>query len=221
MRKLVIACVILLALGLAAPPAEAGPILFEGLFYQDGAAGALSAAPAAWDLSGFNLLTGLGTITATATGLGLHSFGLFLDIEIDEAVNTFYNEYGTVAGAPGAGLEWEIDEPGYSFGDIYDNFVAGALDGTNGVPVGSPDDVSVALMWNVLLAADEKATLTWRISDIAPAGGFYLSQVDPDSGLEIYFQGDAEIRGETVPDPGGTLLLLGLGLAACVRGLRR
>ena len=95
------------------------------------------------------------------------------------------------------------------------------LDNANGVPVGSPDDVSVALMWNVLLAADEKATLTWRISDIAPAGGFYLSQVDPDSGLEIYFQGDAEIRGATVPDPGGTLLLLGMGLAACSRLRRR
>ena len=146
MRRFVVALLMLAAFGFAAPAASAGPVLFETAFSQDG-----------------TVYTALGRRRRTGTSLGstqspawgrsprryaapaLHNILVFLDIEIDELVNTFFNEFGSVVGAPGAGLSWEIDEPGYVFGDIYTNFVAGALDGTNGVPSGSPDDVSFAL----------------------------------------------------------------------------
>jgi hypothetical protein len=225
MRKLVIAFLILMALGLAAPTALAGPILFEAAFSQNGALSAPGLEPANWNLAGFDTVTGLGTITAQATGAGLYSILVFLDIEMDEETNTFFNEFGTVIGAPDAGLSWEIDEPGYGgiFGDIYDNFVAGTLDGTNALAGPPYDDVSMALGRAFNLDADEVATLTFRSSLTAPADGFYLVHSDPDSNLSVYFSSDLTIRGggTPVPDAGSTLLLLGLGLAACARGLRR
>ena len=76
------------------------------------------------------------------------------------------------------------------------NFVAGALDGTNAVPVGSPDDVSFALGRAFTLAADETATLHFRTSLTPPAGGSYLVQTDPDSASSVYFSSDLTIGGE-------------------------
>jgi hypothetical protein len=223
MRKLVITLLILAAFGFATPTASAGPVLFEGAINQDGAIfNPLSGAPFNWILGGFDLGTGLGTATATVTGAGAHNVLFYLDIEIDEVSNTFFNEFGATSGAPGAGLSWEIDEPGFVFGDIYANFMAGGLDGTNGVPAGSPDDVSFALGWAFTLAAGETATLTWHVAEDAP-GGFYLVQTDPDSPSSVYFWSDLVIDdgGTTVPDAGSTLLLLGMGLAACSRLRRR
>jgi len=224
MRKLVVALLMLAAFGFAAPAASAGPILFEGNFNQDGTVDALGLAPANWNLAAFDIGTGLGTITASITGAGDHNILVFLDLEIDEDINTFFNEFGAVGGpAPGPGFWWEIDEPGYVFGDIYDNFVAGALDGLNGVTAGSPDDVSFALGRAFTLAADETATLNFRTSPEAPIGVPYLIHTDPDSDLSVYFSSDLTIHGggePVIPEP-GTLTLLGLGLAAAARRLRR
>jgi len=223
MRKLVVALLMLAAFGFGVPAASAGPILFEGKFNQDGTVYTPATAPANWNLAGFDTVTGLGTITAQMTGAGVHDILVFLDLEIDEPINTFFNEFGATAGAPGAGLSWEIDEPGYVFGDIYSNFLTGALDNTNGVPPGSPDDVSFALGRAFTLAADETGTLTFRTSLTPPAGGFYLVQTDPDSASSVYFSSDLSIRGggePPIPEP-GTLTLLGLGLAAAARRLRR
>ena len=223
MRKLVVALLMLAAFGFASPTASASPILFEAAFSQNGVVYTPGTEPANWNLAGFDTITGLGTITAQITGAGLHNILVFLDIEIDEDINTFFNEFGNVIGAPGAGLTWEIDEPGYVFGDIYTNFVAGALDGTNGVPPGSPDDVSFAVSRAFVLAAGETATLNFRTSLRAPAGGFYLAQTDPDSDSSVYFSSDLDINGgggPVIPEP-GTLTLLGLGLAVAARRLRR
>ncbi len=56
-----------------------------------------------------------------------------------------------------------------------------------------------------------------------PASGFYLVQNDLDSPSSVYFSSDLDIKGgvATVPDAGSTLLLLGMGLAACSRLRRR
>jgi hypothetical protein len=227
MRKLVIAFFVLAALGLAAPPVQAGPVLFQWAINQDGVVSdslAGDPVPSGWNLAAFDTFTGLGTITASITGAGDHNILVFLDIEIDEAINTFFNEFGSPGGpAPGPGFGWEIDEPGFVFGDIYVNFLAGALDGLNGVPAGLPDDVSFALGRDFILGPDEVATLNFRTSRVAPDGVPYLIHTDPDSDVSVYFSSDLTIRGggePVIPEP-GTLTLLGLGLAAAARRLRR
>ncbi len=174
------------ALGFMNAAAEAATFgLFEYAFNIDGAVANPPTngdpVPVAVNLSGFNTGTGLGTVLVTVTGAGSHSVSLFVDHEIDEAINGFSNEYGGVSGTPAAGQSWEIDEPGYSFGDIYANFAAGSLDNSNGVGAAAPDDVSMALAWDFTLNPDEQATLSFILSQTAPPGGFYLTQTDPDS----------------------------------------
>lgn len=170
---------------------------------------------------GFDYISGLGTITLTLSGTGAHNVDLFLDHEMSETINTYYNESGaTGGGGPMAGQSWEIDEPGYVFGDILlgdgtGTFQTSALDNFNNVPAGLEDDVSMALGWDFTLAAGETAIATFITSESMPLIGFYLSQTDPDSAEMIYFSSMLEIRGGEpptgVPEP-GTVTLLGMGL---------
>jgi hypothetical protein len=178
------------------------------------------------NFGGFDFTTGLGTISASITGSGSHHFSLFVDHEIDEIINTYFNEYGENINTPQALAKqsWEIDEPGFVFGDIYDNFVAGSLDNLNAIPAGMPDDVSMALGWDFTLGAGQTAAITMNISESPPPAGFYLVQTDPDSSYSIYFSSQfrASGGGEHIPDEGSTLALLGftmMGLA-CGVGLR-
>lgn len=158
---------------------------------------------------------GLGTLTFLISGAGDHTFDAFFDYEIDQAANTFFNESGSTGGTLAAGQSWEIDEPGWVFGDIYDNFVASTLDNFNNVPSGLEDDVSFALGWDFLLGSDQTAAITLFLSDVLDTSGFYLQHTDEDSSESVYFWSTLEIRGgETpVPEP-GTLWLFGAGLIA-------
>ena len=221
MRKLGFALFAVLLLGLSVPTASAASIsLFDYGFNLDGTIkGVGDPLPSNINIAAFDLATGLGTIGVTITGPGAHYFAVFVDHEIDEAVNTFFNEFGSTSGAPGAGLSWEIDEPGYVFGDIYDNFKAGALDGSNGVPDTAPDDVSMAMGWDFTLAASQKATIELTLSLAPPRSGFYLQQTDPDSVVSVYFASSKAISDTgVVPEPGTVVLLLsGLVLIAAAR----
>jgi hypothetical protein len=170
--------------------------------------------PAAVDLSAFDATTGLGSISFSLTGAGAHYFSTFLDHEIDEVDNTFFNEVGLVTGTPAAGQTWEIDEPDFSFGDIFSNFNAGTLD--NSIGTTDPEDVSMALAWNFNLALDQIVHINLNVSESRPSSGFYLEQNDPDSEKSIFFSGLLSVTTPPpgVPEGGATMGLLFAGIAA-------
>jgi hypothetical protein len=149
------------------------------------------------------------------------TFVSFVDAEIDETLNTFFQEFGQTLGALAAGQGFEIDEPGFLFGDIVDNALAADLDDTNGVPESAPDDVSMALAFVLpSLLPGQTASVALLLSEDGDSiGSFALRQrdVDPRSaGTVITFSGAVSI----VPEP-GTALLLALGSAALALRRRR
>lgn len=157
-------------------------------------------------------------------------FFSFLDAEIDEPINSFFNEYGDVIGTVGTGAadadpdSWEIDEPGFLFGDIYDNLFLGALDNSNGVPSSFPDDPSMALGFSLGgLNPLDAATINILISEDGDSiGSLALAHFDSDtrSNTVITLSGQSAVTPITsVPEP-STLVLLGSGLAAMI-GLGR
>jgi len=153
---------------------------------------------------------------AAVTGL---TFLSFLDAEIDESINTFFNEYATTAGTLAPGEGYEVDEPGFVFGDIFDHLLAGVLDGTNAVGIASPDDVSMALSFLVAsLAPGQTARFDLFVAQNGTATGFRIDQldVDPASTTVVTFSGVASV----VPEP-GTAGLLGLGLTVLASWARR
>ncbi len=224
-RSLLAVGLTLLASFVLSGPVDASPSLslFDWAVNIDGSMWEYSAGDSMpGDTSGFDSGTGLGTIKLTVSGVGDHFVGLFVDHEIDEEINTFFNENGDAVGSPATGQSWEIDEPGYVFGDIYDNFLGSALDGSNGVPAGSEDDVSMAMAWDFLLVADETASIGFLLSDTAPTGGFYLVHHDPDSPASIYFSSTLRIGGDgVIPAPGALMLgAIGAGFVGWLRGRR-
>ena len=157
-------------------------------------------------------LTGLGSLSLDISGTGSHTVGVMVDYEIDEPVNTFFNEVGETAGPPPApGLSWEIDEPGFVFGDIFDNLSTGVLD--NGTGTGSPDDVAMALLWDFSLSGAETATVSFLMQDIINPSVFSLVHRDVDSSPVIAFSSTLSVSGDpNPPNPVPEPPMLGLWL---------
>lgn len=212
--KKIVACAILLSTAGWSAQSAADIALFESWINVDGTATTLddSSVVPGVDGTAFDYVTGLGTISITLTGAGAHSVSLFVDHEMSETVNTFFNEEGAAMGTAAAGQSWEIDEPGFVFGDIFDNFLAGALDGST---LGFPEDISMALGWDFVLAIDEIASIDFVLSTVVPTSDFFLTHSDPDTvgGEYLYFSSTLNISSVSVPEP-GTSLLLGVGLLA-------
>lgn len=162
-----------------------------------------------------SLLEGVGAFSLNVSGEGSHSIIGFFDFEMFERNNTFFNESASVHGVAAAGQSWEVDEPGYVFGNIYDNVLDGSLQNDNGVPAGLEDDVSFAIGWNFNLLAMQTATISFVFTDVLPLADFYIKQFDPDLDESLYFYSTLTIEGGavSVSEPSSmSLLIMMLGM---------
>lgn len=174
-----------------------------------------------------NNLGSFGWSYTNTTGTSLLNVRLlgFVDADLDRDTNTFFNEYGifhSLALPPAApagaiaGSSWQIDEPGFLFGTILTDLQTGILKNTNSVPSSSPDDVSLALGFDIgTLENGQTVVLNFRIAT-ADIGG--LQQLDPESGSNFYFNGYAAVSdpvgpGSGVPEP-SSFALIATGLIA-------
>lgn len=148
------------------------------------------------------------------------TFISFLDVDIDDPINGFFNEIATEGGVLAAGQGFEADEPGFAFGDIYDNALLGTLDNTNIFP--PPEDVSMALSYDFDLAAGESTTIDILISEDGDSlGTFYMVQSDPDSQVPTEITYSGEVRPAAgIPEP-GSATLFGAGALIVAGALRR
>ncbi len=154
----------------------------------------------------------------TGSSLPAFTFMSFVDAEIDESNNTFFNEYGQVIGTQGTGMPdpdmWEIDEPGFVDGDIKDNLLAGQLDNYNAVPSTDPDDVSMAIGFSIGDIPDGGwAQIQIMLSDDGDyIGSLALKHLDDASPEELTMSGQSTTY--VIPAPPAVLTAI-IGLAGC------
>jgi len=135
----------------------------------------------------------------SATALQNARLVVFLDADLDRETTTFFNEHGALVNlnlppeaAPGdvAPSGWEIDEPGFLFGDIAQHLATGVLDQLNNVPASAPDDVALALRFQLgPLPAGAPVNVRCFISQTDIGG---LRQTDRDTNTTLYFNGYAQ-----------------------------
>ena len=171
----------------------------------------------------------LWTQEAAQNNLGSASFVLgpganqyvnaYMDYDLNYNNEGSYSDYGTVNGALPGGYSYEIDDPNSS--NIFGDFSSNALTNQNNVGTFSeaPNpccDVSWALGVEVSVANGYQDTVTFTVSDTAPASGFYLQQTNGiDTSQNIYLSATVtsqQVGPAGIPEP-GTFLLLGAGLA--------
>jgi len=200
-----------------------------------------TALPPTIDQSGFNWGSGLGSLTWNLDpGAADHYYiASFFDFEIDQegTILGWAADKGAVNNYTDSRLSYEIDEPGYTSGDIYDhllnydgyastfdNLVYNDINGANNVV----DDGSVGMGWNFDLTADQYATITFNVTTTDPVNGFYLKQWNSETNNAVYFTSNLTIESHTpppqgVPEPSAfSLILCGLAsLSLFFRGIRK
>ncbi|MEE2665968.1 MAG: hypothetical protein VX681_17785 [Myxococcota bacterium] len=138
------------------------------------------------------------------------TFLSYLDAEIDVLLGGLsYDEQATVHGTLAPGQGYEIDEPGFLFGDILDNLYSGVLDGDNALESFGPEDVSMALSFDLgVMDIGDSAVLDIMISeDNDHIGGFWITQTDsvPITDTEITYSGQLR-PAPAIPEPSSALV---------------
>lgn len=138
--------------------------------------------------------------------LGSIRFTSFMDAEIDESLNGFFNESAISSGDLASGQGFEIDDP--FAGDLFGNLLSGTVDDTNAFE-SSFGDVSMALSFDLGgLGPSELAQIQILISEDGDSlGTFSIEQFDEDprSPTRITFSG-AATSVAPIPEPNATAL---------------
>jgi hypothetical protein len=161
--------------------------------------------------------TGIGTLTFTFNpGPGSYFFDVFFDHQLNLP---FFNEFGTVLGAPSAGQSYEIGDSFAS--NVYPDVQAGgALPNTNSLPgqlsnfsgscagAACNGDFAAAMGFAFTLAAGEQEVITFSVSQTDSGSGLRLQDTHPvddvnSTALALYISGSATSCDPTDPNCGG------------------
>jgi hypothetical protein len=174
-------------------------------------------------------LNGLGSVTISlGTGNGQSAL-FYADYDLDYAAFGSFDDFAAVVGGLPTGVSYELDDPNTS--NIFSDFAGNTLADTNNVGTASAPpnqccDAAFALGLSGLnVAAGGSGTVTFTISTVAPAAGFYIQQTNATQGDSIYLSAVADIQnptGPSTPEPSTFVLMLGsLGLALFVARRKR